>query len=330
MNVSKQQGFVLAATIWIIAIVTLVIGYFADQVNSSLALAQQKQGSVEQELSFANTRAEMLFRLTTIPMSFHGLGLEATSAVRLDGTPYHGGSTDIVQLQDERGLINVNFPDTLLLGCFLKGYGIPYASQMHLIDTLQDYIDEDDFRRLNGAESVEYAKQKLPLPPNDYLFTPYQLKNVIGWRDIDSLWKESSVTKFLSTSRISGFNPNTAPAETLSCLPGGDREHAEKLIQLRNEKPLYMVSQISAVTGVGLNEEAYLFFPGNSIRVTQTGALTSRMEQYVVTLTPMSDVAPWRVDYFFRSAVAYQPQNTEKIKNLPPHPGAIYAVDSSI
>lgn len=327
MSAPKQQGFVLAATIWIIAIVTLVIGYFADQVNNSLALAQQKRNSIEQQLSFANTRAEVLFRLTTTPMSFYGLGLDATSAIRLDSTLYRGSGADVVQLQDERGLININFLDTFLLGCFLKGYGISYVSQTHLIDTLQDYTDEDNLRRLNGAESADYEKQKLPIPPNDYLLTPYQLKNLIGWRSMESLWKEASVTKFLSASRVSGLNPNTAPVEVLSCLPGVGVEHAEKLIQLRKENPLYMVSQLSKVTGVGLDADAYLFFPSNSIRVTQTGEVATRMEQYVVTLTPMSDAAPWRVDYFFRSTVAYRPQNAEKIKNLPPHLGAIYAVD---
>lgn len=330
MSASKEQGFVLAATIWIIAIVTLVVGYFADQVNSSLALAQQKQNGIDQQLRFVNTRAEILYRMTTGQMSFYGLGVVAESSIRLDDTPYQGGGGDVVQLQDERGLINVNFLDTSLLGCLLQNYGISYPSQTHLIDTLQDYIDEDDFRRLNGAESADYEQKKLPHPPNEYLYTPYQLKNLLGWKDMESLWKVSSVTRFISTSRVSGFNPNTAPAEILACLPGGNPESAKQLIMLRNEIPLYAVSQISAVTGVSLDAEAYLFFPSNSIRVTHSGGVSQKGEQYVVTLTPMSDVAPWRVDYFLKGAVAYRAPELEEVRNLPHSSEAENAVDSSI
>lgn len=330
MYTAKQQGFILAATIWIIAIVTLVVGYFAGQVSNSLALAQQKKNFVEQELSFANTRAEVLFRLATTPMSFYGLGMNAASAVKLDNTPYSGTNGDVVRMQDERGLVNLNFLDTAMLGCLLDSRGVSPIGKTHLLDTLQDYTDEDDLRRLNGAESAEYRAKQMPLPPNDYLNTPHQLRNVLGWHAQEAFWQEMPITNYFSTSRVSGFNPNTAPLELLACLPGGTRTYAARLIELRNETPLYTVSQLSAVTGVMMDPDAYLFFPGNSIRVTQTGSVASRMEQYVVTLTPMSDVAPWRVDYFFKSAVAYAAQSPEKIKNLPPRHGASYAVDSSI
>lgn len=330
MMPQQQRGFVLATTLWIIAIVALVIGYFSEQVNTSLTLAQQKQDLAEQQLSFAATRSQLLFRLATLPMSFYGLGPDATSAVKLDDSAYRGSGSDVVQLQDERGLININFPNLAMLGCFLNNRGIPYAGQTQLIDTLQDYTDEDDFRRLNGAEAADYRAQHLPPPPNDLLYTPYQLKNVIGWRSQVNFWKGEPVIKNLSASRITGFNPNTAPAELLACLPGGSPEHAKELIRQRNISPLYNENQLSAVTGAAMNPDDFLFFPGYSIRVTQTGITASRMEQYVVTLTPLSDFAPWRIDYFFKSTVASPVTNAENLKRLPTYAVAAPQLDSSL
>ena len=313
MAANTQRGFVLVATLWILAVITIAASYFAERISRSIALAQQKQETTEQLVEFANTRAEVLYRLGTMRFSLYGLG--NPPAIALDGRPYLGSGDDIVRLQDNRGLLNVNFLERNMMSRLVGQLGVPIEKRDAMIDTLLDYVDTDDLRRLNGAEKSEYAALGLPPPPNDWLASPYQLRNIIGWRDQPGLLE--NLLRFVTTSRITLFNVNTAPLEVLASLPGGSRETAAALIKMRNEKPLYTVGQLADFTAGMLDPDYLLFYPGNSIRITQQSKKFPWAVQYSLTLTPRSESAPWRVDYNVRTAVTYPPENVDKIQKLP-------------
>lgn len=313
MAANAQRGFVLVATLWILAVITIAASYFAERVSRSIALAQQKQETTEQLVEFANTRAEVLYRLGTTKVSLYGLG--DPPAIALDDRPYRGSGDDIVRLQDNRGLLNVNFLEQNMMSRLLGQLGVPIEKRDAMIDTLLDYVDTDDLRRLNGAEKSEYAALGLPPPANDWLASPYQLRNIIGWRDQPGLLE--SLLRFVTTSRVIAFNPNTAPLEALASLPGASRETAAALIRMRKEKPLYTVGQLADFTAGMLDPDYFLFYPGNSIRITQQSKKLPWAVQYSLTLTPRSESAPWRVDYDVKTAVPYPPENVDKIQKLP-------------
>ena len=316
MTPMRQRGFILAATLWILAIITIAAAYFAERVTRSLALAQQKQDTAEQLVAFANTRADILFRLGTTPFSFHGLG--GPPAIALDDRPYRGAGGDLVRLQDNRGLLNLNFPDPELMSRFLGQLGVPIEKRDAMIDTLRDYTDIDDLRRLNGAEAAEYAALNLPPPPNEWLASPYQLKNIIGWRDQPGLWENQRLLRLVTTSRISGFNPNTAPLEILASLPGSNREIATAIVKARNANPLVTIGQLPGLAaGARLDPEFFLFFPADSIGITQQHPKLPWAVQYCLTLTPQSENAPWRVEYYVKTALPYVVENEDKISSLP-------------
>ena len=60
---TAQRGFILVATLWLLAIITIAAGYFAERVSRAIHLAQQKQDVAEQLIEFANTRADILYDL---------------------------------------------------------------------------------------------------------------------------------------------------------------------------------------------------------------------------------------------------------------------------
>lgn len=311
-----QRGFILVATLWILAAITIAAGYFAERVNRLIALAQQKQETAALLVEFANTRADTLFRLGTTPISFYGLG--GQPAIALDNRPYRGTGDDIVRLQDNRGLLNVNFLNIEMMSNFLGQQGAPFEKRDAMIDALRDYIDIDDLRRLNGAEAAEYAALGLPPPPNDWLATPFQLQNIIGWRDQAALSKDQRLTQFVTTGRIVGFNPNTAPLEVLVSLPGNSREIAEQMIKLRGEKPFISTApMINLGWNPRMDSEFFIFFPSDSIRVTQQNKKLPWMLQYNVTLTPMAGNAPWRFDYYGKFAATPPILNDKEIAPLP-------------
>jgi len=310
-----QHGFVLVATLWILAIITIAAGYFAERVSRAIELAQQKKTAAEQLVEFANTRADILYRLGTTRFSFYGLG--EAPAIALDDTAYRGSGDDIIRLQDNDGLLNLNFIQSQMMSNLLGQLEVPIEKHDAMIDTLRDYIDTDDLRRLNGAESAEYSALGLPLPPNDWLATPYQLKNIIGWRDYTALWENQRLLRFVTTSRLSAFNPNTAPLEVLASLPGVNQKAAEAFIALRNEKPAYSLAQLVGYAPGILEPEFFYFFPGNSIRITQQSQGLPWAVQYSLTLTPLDERAPWRIDYYVKISSNYSVENIDKVQKLP-------------
>lgn len=297
------------------AIITIAATFFAERVGRSLELARQRQDGAEQLVAFANTRADMLFRLGTTLPSFKGIGIQAPIAV--DDRPYRGLGDDIVRLQDNLGLLNANIVQPILMSRFLGQIGIPVERRDAMIDALLDYADADDLRRLNGAEAADYAALGLPAPPNDLLITPLQLKNVIGWRDQKALWEGQGALRFLTTSRLAGFNPNTAPVEVLASLPGLTPETAAALVRMRTQRPFLGHGQMPGFVDGIIDPEYLIFFPGSSLRITQQSRKVPWALVSSVTLTPWGESAPWRIDYQARTAVSYAIENEDKIPVLP-------------
>ena len=181
MTSRKQHGFVLVLTLWVLVVVAIAAGYFADRVSLAVAQAQQARQNTQAAVDMASTRAEVLFRLGTTTLTEFGLGRGAPT-VFLDNRLYHGDGDTVIQLQDTRGLINLNLADDGMLNRFLGLLNIEPDQRSRMIDTLRDYTDSDKLRRLNGAEDDEYRAAGLPPPYNRELVSPWQAQRILGWK----------------------------------------------------------------------------------------------------------------------------------------------------
>jgi len=316
----KQQGFVLVLTLWVLVIVAIAAEYFAERVARSVELAQQSRQNTRAIIDMDGTRAEILYRLGTTSLTEYGLGRGNTS-VSLDNRPYHGLGNTLVRLQDNRGLLNLNIAEDDRLQRFLGLMGIPAEQRGHLIDTLRDFIDADDLRRLNGAEKEEYLALNLPPPPNRNLITPWEARRIIGWRDYPQLWKNGRLVELTTTSSSAGINPNTAPAEVLATLPGVTEEIAQIIIARRKLSPITYEGQIVAITLTPLNLPmgmGIVAIPSDSLRITQSTPGLPWAIQYNITLTPNGNEAPWRTDYYSRVSTAHHDEMQTDIPELPP------------
>jgi len=295
----RQDGFVLVLTLLILAAITIFAAYFGERVQKSLQLAQQKQNLNDKQINLYNVRAELLFRLGTVHITQYGLG-PRNQAIVLDDRRYSVDNTTL-QVQDTRGLLNLNIVSDERLFRFLDAMGVPADQRSHLIDTLRDYIDEDDLRRLNGAESSEYRKLGLPPPTNLPLLSPLELKNVLGWRDMAPLWQNKITVANLTTiGKVFGTNPNTAPWQVLVSLPGVTPGIAQAIIIRRQLEPDIGEGFITQITGSSQEMGQIVALPADSVRVTQHADGLPWALRYNVSLTPMSSISPWDIDYFYR------------------------------
>lgn len=297
---SAQRGFVLALTLWILAAIAIAAAYFGERVQASLRLAAARQQSVEGQLTLANGRAELLFRLATTPFSPGGLGLEP-DVVRLDGRPY-SESGGVVQLQDSGGLLSLNgLPDDFV-SRLLGTLGVPQERRAALVDSLRDFTDEDDLRRLNGAESAQYRAIGRPdLPSNQPLQSPTELRDVFGWADQASLWRPGGILDLSTAVGQIGLNPNTAPWQVLTELEGVTPEIAHAIVERRALEPV-TAGWLDRLLGTRYDGAPSLIFrfPTGVVRVTQWADGLPWGHRYNVELTPQGPRAPWKLTDFYR------------------------------
>lgn len=297
----SQRGFVLVLTLWVLVIVALAAGYFAERVTRSVELAQQSNLNTRAMIDMASTRAELLYRLGTTSITVFGLGRDGAT-IHLDNRPYQGFGNTTLQLQDNRGLLNLNAVEDETLQRLLGLLGIPGEQRDHLIDTLRDFTDDDELHRLNGAEKDEYQARNLPAPPNRNLVSPWETRAIIGWRDAPQLWQHDRLTRLTTTGVASGVNPNTASAEVLTTIPGVSDDIAQRIIAQRQLQTITDQVQLANIVGIPTEpfEDALRFWPSNAIRITQSAPGLPWAVQYNLTLTPQGTAEPWQIDYHNR------------------------------
>lgn len=315
---TQQRGFILVLTLWVLVIVALAAGYFAERVVRATELAQQSSQNTHALLDMSSTQADILYRLSTTSITEYGLG-RGNTLITLDNRPYQGIGNTIVRLQDNRGLLNLNTADDGRLQRLLGLLDIPPEQRGHLIDTLHDYTDSDTAHRLNGAEEDDYLALNLPPPSNTSLTTSWEVKHIIGWRDYPQLWQQGRLAELTTTSTAFGINPNTASAEVLTTLPGISEQLAQLVITQRKLAPIINVGQFSQLTGLPEQQFEALIgvIPSNALRITQSASGLAWALQYNITLTPNNVEAPWRTDYYSRISTATLSAEHKNILELP-------------
>lgn len=320
----QQSGFVLVLTLWVLVITAIAAGYFSERVALSVNLTQQSRQNTRALIDMAGIRAEILYRLSTTSMTEFGLG-RGNTTLYLDNRIYHGLGDSLVQLQDTRGLLNLNLTDDDRLHRFLGVMGITAEQRGPMIDTLRDYTDRDNLHRLNGAENEEYLTFNLPPPANRDLLTPWEAKRIIGWRNAPQLWQKDRLIQLSTTGLSLGINPNTAPIEVLATLPGVTEEIAKIIIAQRKKAPFTHEGQIIQITSVPLNLPlgmGVIVIPSDTLRITQSAQGLRWALQYDIKLTPNNKDAPWQTDYYSRISTNPGEETKADVAELPPRPTA--------
>lgn len=329
----REGGFVLILVLWIIAFMLIGATYFAERISRATALALAARQDSQDQLDLFSTRAEILYRLAATPFTADGLGV-AGEAIKLDDRPYRGDGETLVRLQDDRGLININ-GSAAMIDRLLAGYDIEPNRRAAMIDALQDYIDVDDLRRLNGAEKKEYEAADLPSPRNARLVTPDELRQVFGWGGQEKLWGVDGVARIITSGSSVAINPNTAPERVLALFPGMNADLARLLIMRRQVQRLGSDADLSALTGLPTSNYLFdtIYIPASSVRVTQSRPGQAWAISYNVEVTPTDANRPWRIDYYHRIPIEFRDDNLEKTASLPPRfvglipsPGAVFGL----
>jgi Type II secretion system (T2SS), protein K len=328
---ASAAGFILPLTLWMIAIMGMVAAsvnvWVARTVADSQALARRTQ----LELAQSNIRNELVYLLGTRPLSTRGLEVgpkvefadlndfnavmagatDTGKTLKLDGRPYTVQSDPdlVVSIQDGGGLFNLNTATPTNLRRILSTFEIPDPEINALIDTLLDYIDDDDYTRLAGAEAQRYERAGLPAPANEFLMTPFEVQRILGWNKLGKVLGADLQSPLFTTCQTAGFNPNTAPAQVLIAnVQGLTLEKAEQAVAARFERPFRNIQEFGAAADTLLTDEPffYSFLPGSCIIVDLVEKNSGHRTRFSLTFETTSLTRPWRVDYAIRIPAQYR------------------------
>lgn len=287
----QQGGYVLLTVIGALAVVAFIALRFAERIDDLRRNAVGFNEYVNARANVSSARATTLYWLATRPLALGGHG-GANGMLREDDRPYRFADGAIARVQDARGLVSLNAGNRQALLNLLVADGLDVQRAQAYVDVLDDYIDTDGLRRLNGAEREDYAALGLPPPRNDWMLSLRELEGMPLWRDDRARLERLSRTIGLSLSNQ--FNPLTASPDVLrATLAGASAAQLELLMTLRSSDLLNSGAAASRLTGLALDSDDILFVPGWESRLTFWAPGLPRALEYNARLTPAGPTGPW-------------------------------------
>ena len=337
----RQQGFILVATLWLIAFITIAGAYLAQWAGDARQQIADQQQDMQAEIEFQGTLATLLYLINTHYINEYGVILTELSAeqqeaigfgmdlvsntldgktIRLYDQAYEGMGKSIFSVQDESGLIACNAYEPVHLKYFLGLFGLSATERDDAIARLLDYEDPDSFHRINGAELEQYKQQSKQAPANRFLLTSWEMRNILGWDKYQELWN-NNLPRLTSSSWEDLPNFTVAPKQILQISMGLTQENVDKIVRARDRLPITEPDQLYQITGKTFNIDDLSFTstPSNFFRVTLWNRQTGRMREIHLELhSPISQKdyslknrRPWSVDYQLDIALTPEQQNAQ-------------------
>ena len=172
----RMRGAALLLVLWLIVLLATLVGTFAVA-----ARVENQQGRLLSRGLVADqaARAGLEYAMTRIELD------DEFARWHPDGRPYpwrfHGAEVE-VRIVDERGKVDLNVADALLLAALLRGVGAEPAEADAVAGAILDWRDEDALGQLvGGAEDADYAAAGRTYGAKDAPFESIaELEQVLG------------------------------------------------------------------------------------------------------------------------------------------------------
>lgn len=318
----KPDGFVLVATLWLVASLGLLAAYIDGLAGANVDRAIESRETISIRLDQLSTEATLLYLLSSNRVNHRGFILDRQQRFsRLypeelpstgDGElwvtdqAYIGLGSSLFSVQDETGLVSINMPATQHFSKLLEYAGVDRSDAVVLIARIQDYIDSDSELSLNGAEKFDYERTGQP-PPSNWLFsTPIEVKRVLGFDELVSPAQWHRIRPLLTTRPQGGYNFNTMAPELVGAMLDLDQAAVDAFVAARWERSIRSMQQLRSVTGrnLAIDPESMVLMPGRAFRISlwQSGARDRQLLGF--RLTPFGERTPWRKDYQYSEQIS--------------------------
>ena len=248
MNRSKprQRGSVLIIVLILmtvsVSLALYTVSVSRDIVTASAQLLDNLQarldsGSALEKLKYIGATG----RFSTWNLENLSASKEFPLQLNLRGTPITLGNSQL-RLQDTAGKLGIWPPHGDTLRKLLLLGGVKPDQVAIAVDSLQDWVDADDLKHLNGAEEYYYrSEQGLGYGPRN---DPVE-------------------------SGGGSLNLSTADTQLMAAVLNIDPESARRLVQLRDKKGVLARTDLLGTGGNGLTfiDESFIDYPSKKLIV---------------------------------------------------------------
>jgi general secretion pathway protein K len=168
----------------------------------------------------------------------------------VDGTPLQVQPDAWLKITDAGAKLNIQNLQPNDLARILQNMGIPDQKTRIVEDSLLDWYDKDDLKRLNGAEDYYYRSEiRAAFGPRNSRSpeTVAELSLVRGLND-PSIWRQ--IRPYLVLAPGVMQNINTMGKEMLMALLDISSEVADDLLSLRRSRGFLVLPEVTATAGL--------------------------------------------------------------------------------
>jgi general secretion pathway protein K len=239
---ASQDGVALLMVLWTLTILSVIVFSFTmmarTEAYSSASFRAVVANRFLAEAGIERGIVEIFYRTATKGQTT--VVLEGGEAVKVDGTPYTGKMDKgqyTFRIMDESGKIPLNgLTDStgVVLTNLLTNMGYQQEEAETVVDSILDWRDEDELRRLHGAESEYYMTLPNPYKAKNGPFDTVEELILVKGVTPAMLYgdgKKKGIINFLTVSSSSNtINVNAAPKEVLMAVPGMDPGKVDALM----------------------------------------------------------------------------------------------------
>ena len=251
---NKQQGLVLIIVLWIIMLGIILVTAIAANIRLSAITVINQQQALKQWS--ATLEAVSKAHLEIIYNKTKGSSVKLTTAFQEKNSEnsFDGRSLDLlyktpeelnVRITDISGKINIaKLPKNKLEQLLIHITGESTNQLSSLIDAWLDWQDQDNLKRLNGAETEYYNKQTPAYEARNGDFVSVdEVLLIKGFADVFSEFNLDSVFS-LYGNKQGRINPNTASKNVLLMIPGIDEQAADAIVSSRETHVFSSLNQL--------------------------------------------------------------------------------------
>lgn len=218
-------------------------------------------------------------------------------AIPLNGKRVALAENVFVKIQDTNSLVSLVNPDQLLMERLFRQIGKVDDAAVP-VESLLDWIDTDDFKRVSGAEKSHYQEPQSSYAPRNYAFQYKEEVALIRGVGPDVYRK---IEPFLTILPSTGFNPNTAGDEVLKIFLSLTDESLSDLKDYMSRLPVVSEATLFSLTGRRLQsmEDRINFFPSRFLEVTvQVGSPKTLYKIKSGFDRLATSISPYRIVYW--------------------------------
>ncbi len=224
----KARGVVLVAVLWVVVILLVLASGITSQYRTQQRIVGNRVVTAQTEAAAEGGVSLLLGVLREQLAGGRKVMLDVPHRFRL------GDIEVTARIRDERGRVDLNrAPPELLRGVFLAA-GVDFDTSDALADAVLDWRDEDQLRRLHGAEDDDYRRAGLRYEAKDAPFDSVdELQQVLGMTEAIYRKVREGFTVYTEAANI---NPVAAPRLVLEAIPGATAEIVNTYMETRTAR----------------------------------------------------------------------------------------------